>query len=54
MMAMWDSDSRPQSSDLTCKREMGKVKYIYQQQEKQAFVDSLFVFFYPYRTVIFV
>ncbi|MEH7464666.1 hypothetical protein V7166_22245 [Bacillus thuringiensis] len=34
-------------------REMEKVKYINQQQEKQAFVDSLFVFFYPYRTVIF-
>lgn len=29
------SDSRPHSSDLTCKREMGKVKYIYQQQEKR-------------------
>ncbi len=54
LMAMWGSDSRPHSSDLTCKREMGKVKYIYQQQEKKAFVDSLFVFFYPYRTVIFV
>lgn len=35
LMAMWGSDSRPQSSDLTCKREMGKVKYIYQQQEKR-------------------